>query len=257
MENEYTLIRMEQKNRLVLLTLQNPPDQYLTHELLGELQDAMEQVTGSPDTLALLFASHGGIFSRGFFYPEHGRELTFSVLERFRTICAFLLALDFPTVAVVDGEARNWGADLLFFFDTVIASDRSTLVWDNLALGTFSPLASMMLADYAGEKGAYRILSEEETLDAEMARQIGLFSQVVPRESISSAVKTFVGSRATRSSAVGGLMARNMRRRKQDLFDRFVDELFAEYLNVLGDLDDYSEGLEAHIQGRPPSWLHR
>lgn len=254
MDENFQKIRVELKNRLAHVVLNDPPSHYLTHQLMGEMSDALEWLSGQLGTMAVLFSGQGGHFSSGFDYSEHTREIVFSILERFRSVCQYLLNLDFPSIALVDGKVRNWACDLLFFFDYAIAESGATFHFDHLDAGAFSPFACLYLQETVGAKAASQAMMEGACLSAEQAREAGIVGRVAPREELVPALRDLITKIGSRSSAVAGLMLRNARRRKLEIFERFSDEVFADYLNVLSDFEDYNEGIQAWAEKRQPRW---
>ena len=72
-------IRLEVKNRLAHITLNDPPDNFLSIQMLGELADTLEWLAGQTDLVAVMFSASGGCFTAGLDYREHNRELVFTV----------------------------------------------------------------------------------------------------------------------------------------------------------------------------------
>jgi len=250
-------IKVEIKNRLAHIILNDPPDNYLSIQMLGELADTLEWLAGQTDLVAVMFSASGGCFTSGLDYREHSRELVFTVLERFRSICNTMLALEFPSLAVVDGKVRNWGCDLLQFFDLVLASSSSTFQYDNLSTGTFPPLGALALADRNGLQPALECLLEGAEMTAARAQELGLISRMHPREAIVSELKKTMGSFSGHSTPVLSILLRSLRRRKLEIFNNFTDESFSDYLNLLTDLEDFNEGIAAWCEKRPPVWQNR
>jgi methylglutaconyl-CoA hydratase len=250
-------VRFEVKGRLAHITLNNPPDNLLSLQLLGELSELMESAVGQTETAALLLTASGPSFCGGLDYAEHSREMVFSALERFRNIGEFLFNLDYPTVALVDGRVRNWGCDLLHFFDLVLASSAATFQYDNLAFGTFPPVGAILMGQTPGFAAALQTFLGGEEFPAARALELGLVSRVHPREELVAELKKTLAHLSTRSAPVTGLLLRNLRRSKHDAFQRFIDEAYTDYLNILTDYEDFGEGIAAWAERRPPSWKNR
>jgi len=247
-------IKFEIKNRLAHVTLLNPPDNYLSHQLLAEMSETIDWLAGQSGLLGLLVSAHGPSFSLGFDYAEHSREMVFSILEKYRTICDNLLRREYPSVVLVDGKSRNWACDLLYFFDHVIAANTATFQFDHLQCGTFSPFSVLMMPERNSISATLQVFLAGAELTAAQAMDLGLVHQVVPRAELVGELKKFFGQLSTHSSSVVSLLMGNIRRRKAELFNNWADLSTTDYLNLLMDFEDYNEGIAAWCEKRPPVW---
>jgi len=160
-------------------------------------------------------------------------------------------------LALVDGKVRNWGCDLLPFFDLVLSSSAATFQYDNLAIGTFPAVGTIMLGQSAGFAASLQTFLTGHEMTAAQALELGLVSRVHPREELVVELKKTLAHLTTISTPVTGLMLRNLRRAKHETFQRFIDESYTDYLNILTDLEDFSEGGAAWVDRRPPAWKNR
>ncbi len=257
MESKYLYLKLEVKNRLAHITLKNPPDNFLTHDLLGELSEITEWVAGNLELMGLILSASGNTFSNGFDFSTHDASLVFSMTERFRSIANNLLSMECPTIAVVDGTTRNWGCDLLFFFDQVLASAESQFHYDNFSFGTYPPVGSLFMGHQVGPQRAFQILVDNRPIPADEARQMGIITRVCPKAELLTELRGLIGHIAGFSSAVTALSLRTLRRPKIDLWQAHADDIFSDYLNLLPDLADYAEGLLAWREKRPAVWKNR
>ncbi|MBP7864645.1 MAG: enoyl-CoA hydratase/isomerase family protein [Acidobacteria bacterium] len=254
MEGEFQSIHLEIKNRLAHVTFNRPPLNQLSHELLGEVCEAMETITADRELAAVLFTAQGGGFSTGFDYSEHSREIGFSITERFRNLCSYLLGLDVVSIAVANGKVKNAACDLLWFFDVVIADSEALFVYDNFRTGNFPPLGTVFLPERLGEKRTFSLLLEGGQMSVDEAVKAGLVTCHVPRDQISAELKKWIGNLFGQSTPVLGVALRNLRRRRQWLFENFVEDAYSDYLNDLAETEDYAEGIAAWVEKRPPVW---
>lgn len=250
-------IRVELKNRLAHITLSQPPENYLTHQLMGEAGEALDWIGSQRDLAAVLVSSAGGHFSLGFDYSEHAREMVFSILERYRTMCHDLINLDCPCIALVDGKVKNAACDLLYFFDVVLATANSTFQYDQLKTGQYPLFGPIFLPERLGFAKASRLLLEEPVLTAGQAQEAGLVSHICSREEIVPELKKIIALVSSHSVPVLSLCLKHLRRRKLDLVQTQVEEPVNDYLNVLTDLEDYGEGVQAWREKRAPVWRNR
>jgi len=250
----YEKIRFEVKNRLAHIILNNPPQNLLTHQMLCELEEAADWLAGQINLMAVIFSASGASFSSGLDFSEHSSEFIFSITERFRFISRSLLDLEWPTIAVVDGKVKNWGCDLLFFFDIVLAGANASFQYDNLSFGTFPPIGMIFLLEKLGYKETFKELVEGAEFSASRAAELDMVSLICPKEQLVAELKKTVASLNKRSASVMRIFLKNLRRRKSQLLDVYSDDIFSDYLNLLTDLNDYEEGIRAWIEKRMPSW---
>ncbi|MBN2433438.1 MAG: enoyl-CoA hydratase/isomerase family protein [Acidobacteria bacterium] len=247
-------IKLDVKNQLAHIILSDPPSNYLTMQMLGELEEALDWLAAQLDLRAVILSASGASFCSGADFSEHNRVMVFSIVERFRAICRLLLNIECPTLAVVDGKIRNWGCDLLLCFDTVLAGDQATFRYDDLRAGTFPALAPLLLAERTGEKKLLRLLHEGAEFGTEQALELDFVSHAYPREELVQQLKKVLGSFTRYSQPIQKLFLKNMRRRRVHLMDAFADDIFTEYLNLLVEFRDYEEGIQAWTEKRAPQW---
>jgi len=254
--SEFSTINLEIKGRLARLMMNNPPDNFLTHQMMGEIEAALEVISTRMDILVLILSSIGNNFSSGLDYSEHKKELTFSLLERFHSICESLTMLEIPTMAVVNGRTKNWACDLLYFFDYVIASEDSIFVYDNLALGTFPPVGVFLLNRNLGDKKVFKILMQGSPFDAHLAKEANLITDFAPKEQLIQKANEALSIISSKSIKVSAVMLKHLRKQKEEILSLMTEDSFYDYLNLLPDFEDYREGLAAWREKRSPKWKH-
>jgi enoyl-CoA hydratase/carnithine racemase len=247
-------IKLEVKNQLAHIILSDPPSNFLSMQMLGELEEALDWLSAQLDLRGVLVSASGSSFCSGADFSEHDRVMVFSIVERFRTVCRLLLNIECPTVAVVDGKIRNWGCDLLLFFDLALAGDRSTFCYDNLQAGTVPALAPLFMTEFIGQKALLQLLHEGKEFDPQQALQLDLISHVFPKEQLVQQLRATLASFTRYSQSIQKLFLKNMRRRKVHLMELFSEEIFTEYLNLLVEFLDYEEGIRAWTEKRAPEW---
>ena len=255
--SEYKNIRFDFKNQLAHIILNNPPSNLLTHSLLRELDELLEWLAGRTNLVAVILSASGGEFCGGLDFNESSREKVFSLTESYQNICRNLLYLECPTVALVGGTVKNWACDLLYFFDFVLCGNEVVFQYDNLEIGTFPPMGSLFLADNMGYKEALQLLFNGQEFSATRAKDLDLVSAVYSKDQLVPELKKLLTALTQKSLAVSRLMLRNLRRGKFDLVERYAEEIFSDYLNLLAELEDYDEGIAAWKERRKPVWKHQ
>jgi len=247
-------IKLDVKNQLAHIIMSDPPSNFLTMQMLGELEEALDWLAAQLDLRAVIMSASGASFCSGADFAEHNRVMVFSIVERFRSVLRLLLNVECPTVAVVDGKIRNWGCDMLLFFDVVLAGDQATFRYDDLRAGTYPVLAPLLLAERTGEKKLLQLLHDGTEFGTDRAVELDFVSQVHSREELVPQLRKVLGSFARYSLPIQKLFLKNLRRRRVQLMDSFADEVFTEYLNLLVEFRDYEEGIRAWSEKRSPQW---
>jgi 3-hydroxyacyl-CoA dehydrogenase/enoyl-CoA hydratase/3-hydroxybutyryl-CoA epimerase/3-hydroxyacyl-CoA dehydrogenase/enoyl-CoA hydratase/3-hydroxybutyryl-CoA epimerase/enoyl-CoA isomerase len=106
----------------------------------------------------------------------------------------------FVTVAAVDGLCLGGGAELAIWCDRRVMSDspRTQFGFPEVKVGLYPGWGgTMRMSRVAGLGNAVEVIASGETIDAQNARQMGLASDVVPREKLLAAAIAIV--RAERS----------------------------------------------------------
>src|SRR5215468_3938084 len=130
MSNAYQTIHLERMGAVAILTLSRPERMNaIDKQMLGELQDALDDVERDDELRALVVKGAGGNFSSGFDLKEQmetrpsGFEIWREILDRdFSTVMRFW-HLKKPTIAAVQGYCLAAGCALALACDITIAAE--------------------------------------------------------------------------------------------------------------------------------------
>src|SRR5512136_3435527 len=103
------------------ITLNRPPANVLSVEMMQELATAIESLEYQKDVKLVTLFGSGKYFSAGFELGDHLGDRAYMMLESFRRIFEALAKVDKPTLAVVAGPALGAGCILAAACDFVIA----------------------------------------------------------------------------------------------------------------------------------------
>jgi enoyl-CoA hydratase len=171
------------------VVIDNPPDNYLSREVLAELNRTVTEVHAEQaDLRVVLFTAKGRNFSRGIDYDAlakmtkdeagHLAEVGYSLLKHIE-------ALPVPVIAVLKGDTAGAGLGLALAADIRIASSDAVLSFPEARLG-LPPVfgSSQRLYKTVGVGRAKELLFTGRTVDAEEALRIGLVNAVVPADAL-------------------------------------------------------------------------
>lgn len=251
------MIRLATDGPLAVVTLDRPPVNVLTIEMMRDLAAALRAAAAAPAVRVVRLDARGKAFSAGVDVGDHMGDKLPAMMDALDDLFRTLEAIPQPIVAVVQGAALGGGCEILAGCDLVVAGERATFGQPEIRLGVFAPPASVLLPRLIGERRAMGLLLTGEIVTATEAERIGLVNRVFPDASLEAEATAWIGRLldlsgaalrlAKRAVTVGrGLPARQAHR---DLHRIYMDELMRT--------EDASEGLAAFVEKRTPTWKHR
>lgn len=253
----YKNILVDTAQGVTRITLNRPPANVLSVEMMQELGSAIESLEYQRDVKLVTFVGAGKYFSAGFELGDHLGDRGYMMLESFRRIFEALAKVDKPTLAVVAGPALGAGSILAAACDMVLAAQSAKLGHPEIRGGVFNTVAAALLPRLVGRKRAYEILMMGTSLTAADAERLGLITRAVPDDrleaDVAAVVQRFQESSApivqlTRRAIAGGL----------DLpYEEALRHAEDVYLNQLLATQDVEEGLRAVSEKRKPAWKDR
>ena len=239
------------------ITLNRPPANVLSVEMMQELATAIESIEYQKDVKLVTLFGSGKYFSAGFELGDHLGDRAYMMLESFRRIFEALSKVDKPTLAVVAGPALGAGCILAAACDMVLAAQSAKLGHPEIRGGVFNTVAAALLPRLVGRKRAFEILITGASLSAADAERLGLVTRAVPDDRLDAEVAAIV-QRFQESSAPVLQLARRAITGGLDLpFEEAVRHAEDVYLNQLLATSDVEEGLRAVAEKRKPVWKDR
>ncbi len=141
-----TAVRSSDEGGVRVLALDRPPANAIDESLLAALDAALERAAAEPAVRAVLLTGTGAFFSGGFDLstPRRDDEDAARVVALYRSAHRRLLALEKPTVALVNGHAIAGGLVLALACDVRLASDVPARIGLNeVAIGSSFPAAAI------------------------------------------------------------------------------------------------------------------
>jgi enoyl-CoA hydratase/carnithine racemase len=257
-----SLIGADRNGPVLRLTLDNPPANALSVEVMEALQAELDAARGEQDVRVVVIAAAGKLFSAGHDLkqmtahrsdPDRGEaffERTFALCSR---LMQCIVELPQPVIAEVDGIATAAGCQLVASCDLAIASDRSRFGVNGIDVGLFCSTPAVALTRNVGPKRAMDMLLTGELIGAATALEYGLVNGVVPAESLAGTVSEIAETIAAKSPLAVKLGKAAVRKQAgMSLADAYahVSQVMVE--NMLA--ADAEEGIAAFLDKRPPVW---
>ena len=191
------VLRVESNDRVLRLTLQNPPANALSEEMLAALQAAVDEAEGNDTVRVIVIAASGKLFSAGHDLkqmtshrtdPDRGEAYFKNVFGICSRLMQSIVNHSKPVIAEVDGLATAAGCQLVASCDLSIASDRARFGVNGIDVGLFCTTPAVALTRVVSRKCATELLLTGEMIDAATAAGIGLVDRVVPHHSLTVGV---------------------------------------------------------------------
>jgi cyclohexa-1,5-dienecarbonyl-CoA hydratase len=234
------------------LTLDAPPLNILTRELLAALRARLDMLAGDPALRVLVVAARGRHFSAGASVDEHLPPVYADMIREFTDTVLGLYHFPAPVIAAVQGRCLGGGFELVQAADIVVAADDAVFGQPEIKLGVFPPVACALLPQTAA---AAELIFTGEPLDARAAAAAGLVRHVVAREELDARTRELATAIA-RHSAAAVRAAKRARRAAAEPIDLRAAAAVRVYIDDLMSTHDAVEGLTAFIDRRPPAWRH-
>lgn len=260
-----SLVGTERQGSVLRLTLQNPPANALSIEVMQTLQAELDSAEDDPAVRVVIIAAEGKLFSAGHDLkemtahradPDRGKgffEQTFGVCSR---LMQSISGLPKPVIAEVGGMATAAGCQLVASCDLAVASEEAKFGVNGIDVGLFCSTPAVALTRNITRKRAMEMLLTGEMIDGATALEFGLVNRVVSAGSLSKAVNELAQTVASKSSAAVKLgKAAVANQAGLGLADAYAQASKTMVENMLA--ADAEEGISAFLEKRQPNWTQK
>ena len=248
-----TSITLDITQRVAWITLNRPPLNILTLDIIRELDSAISEVAGQTNLKALVLSSNGKAFCAGVDVADHTPDRVEPMIREFGQLFTRLRTLPMPTIALVQGAALGGGCELAIACDLVIAAELAKFGQPEIKLGVFPPIAAALFPQLIGHQQAARLLFSGETINATEAVRLGLATYLVANDDLQSTLDRLLTQYRNMSAAALRITKRAILY-GNDLGVNALLEIEDLYLRDLMDTADAHEGIEAFMEKRQPKW---
>ena len=229
----------------------------------AEVRDALGRVTEEGGRVLVLtgagrgFCAGQDLADSAVAPTENGVDLGIAIERNYKPLILALRNLPLPVIAAVNGVAAGAGANIAFACDIVIAARSANFIQSFSKLGLVPDSGgTWTLPRLLGNARALGLTLLGDKLPAEQAAQWGLIWKCVDDAALASEVDTLARQLAQAPT-------RGLARTKEAIYGSWQRSL-AEQLDVerdlqreLGGSHDYSEGVAAFTEKRPPRFTGR
>jgi enoyl-CoA hydratase len=247
------------EDQIAVLTLDNPPVNILTTQIMKEIDEAFTQLESDHSVKVVVFTSAGtNAFIAGADIKEIGsiqssdqaKQLAIkgqAVLNRIENSKKV-------TIAAIHGICVGGGNELIMAFDMRMASERAKFGQPEINLGIIPGFGgTQRLVRLCGLSKARELILTGDMINAQEALRIGLVNRVVPDGEL---IKQTMGLAKKIASKSGIALELAERAMNKGITMRIEDGLVyeAEMFAKVAESQDMKEGVKAFLEKRQPKF---
>lgn len=257
--SKYKFIKVEKKEKVALLTLNNPD----AMNAIGtaehaELEHIFEDVDADTEVNAIILTGAGRAFSAGGDihlmvngFTDHSIRINTLSVKR---IIVNLISLHKPIIAALNGATAGLGATIALHCDVVIASEKARILDPHIGIGLLPGDGGCIIWPLlVGMAKAKQYLMTGDPINAVEAERIGLITKVVPPENLMDEAWTWAKRFANGPSLALSLTKLSLNKILMDRVNLLFDTTIAyEYLTL--NSEDHFEAAKSFLEKRPPKF---
>jgi len=251
---EYLISEVTNDGAVGRLTLNNPPLNVMSIEMMDEINSALLALREDADIKVLVLRGQGRAFSAGIDVSEHTRDKITRLLQVFHRIFETIRLLDVISVAAVDGVAAAGGFELAIGCNLVVASESARFSLPEVRHGVFPPVACVILPRAAPRRKAMEWILLGEQVSADELATYGLVNRVFPDDEFDAGLEAFVEKLAANSGPVMKLARQAQYLTYYATYEEALYKVENLYMRELMSLSDSHEGITAFLDKRDPQW---
>ena len=184
----YRDLRLDHDDLVTVLTIDRPDARNaIARATMDQLADALDEVSGTSARVLVVTGGGSRVFVAGGDLKELAAIRTYddaaAMATTMRTVLDRLATLPIPVIAAVNGDAYGGGAEVAVACDIRIAADDVRCGFNQVALGIMPAWGGIeRLTGLVGRARALKLMATGAVVTADVALDLGLFDEVVPRD---------------------------------------------------------------------------
>jgi enoyl-CoA hydratase/carnithine racemase len=254
----YEFLSARVQDRVGWIEYRRPPLNAIDWKMLAEIPAALEAFLRDADIRVVVFASAlEKYFSTGAdlrVLKAMGAEDMRRWVETCHSIVRQMRGAQKPLLAAIHGTAVGGGLEIVLHADVRFASADARLGQPEINIGFIPPVGTTQsLPRLLGRPRALRFLYEGTLVSAEEARGMGLVDFVVPLERLREEVQAYAAALAAKPAEALASIRRSITVGLEMSYEEALALELSEAVRLAG-TPDFSEGLAAFLEKRPPKW---
>jgi 2-(1,2-epoxy-1,2-dihydrophenyl)acetyl-CoA isomerase len=199
----------------------------------------------------------GQDLSDGVFTPGETPDLSVTIATYYNPLIRKLRSLPMPVICAVNGVAAGAGANVAFACDIVIAARSAKFIQAFARLGLVPDAGgTWILPRLVGTARARALAMLAEPVPAELAEAWGMIWKAVDDTALMTEAHRLAAHFATQPTAGLALMKQALDASETNSLDKQLD-LECDLQGKAGRTRDYTEGVTAFMEKRPPRFVGR
>lgn len=254
----YSNLSMEISEKIALVTINNPPGNSLSGELLMNLDSCITELTQNKKVKVIIITGEGKAFATGADVAEMGRcktaEQARGMSQLGQKVFLNIENSPKPVIAAINGFCLGGGVELALSCHIRIASNQTVMGMPEIYLGMIPAFGgSYRLPRAIGSSRALQMILTGEKLKAGEAMSAGLVNMLFPKENLIEEAKKIAGKMTGKSSASIRLALRSVFLGLGKDIETAM-EIESSGVGELYDMHDLKEGVYAFLEKRKPDF---
>ncbi len=255
----YEFLVTSVKDRVAWIEYRRPPVNAIDWNMLREIPKALEALLTDSEVRVIVFASAlEKYFSTGADLRVLQAMKAEDMREWVQTCHALVRQIrqaSKPLLGAIHGTAVGGGLEIVLQCDVRFAAADARLGQPEINIGFIPPVGTTQsLSKLLGRPRALRFLYEGTLVSAEEARSIGLVDFVVPPERLREEVQAYGAALAGKPAEALAAIRRCIAAGSDMPFEGALAVELEAAVHLSGTAD-FSEGLRAFREKRPPKWM--
>ena len=251
-------VRYETDGPVATITVDHPPANALSNQVLAEIESSLNQAEANPDVRAVIFTGAGEKFfiagadiTEFLTIPkEHYAERT----AKGQKVTLQMETMAKPVIMAVNGYCLGGGCEMAMAGDVRLAADNAVFGQPEIKLGIIPGFGgTQRLVRLLGKSRAMELLFTGDNIDAATALELGLVSRVVPAAELMIVAQEL----AKKFAAQAPLAIAAIKRAVHNGLDRPMEEALEAERREFAAIrftHDAIEGITAFLEKRPPAF---
>ena len=254
----YEFLTVGRQDRVAWIEYRRPPLNAIDWTMLREIPTALDTLLADSDVRVIVFASAlEKYFSTGAdlrVFEAMKQEEMREWVQTCHALVRQIRQAKKPLLSAIHGTAVGGGLEIVLHCDVRFAAADARLGQPEINIGFIPPVGTTLsLSRLLGRSRALRFLYEGTLISAEEAERIGLVDFVVQPERLREEVQSYAAALARKPAEAIAAIRRCITLGPDMPFeDALAMELEAAV--HLSGTPDFSEGIRAFREKRPPKW---